>query len=1092
MSKTFLLTLLALLCLACNLNAQTDSINYHSGIWQYLGSNVDKQEYPEINGRLSNFRWKDIERLPGVWDWTEMDSEFTAKAADSLPIIFMVYTKEDAPDWLWSNGVPKVLETDDAGMVTGFAPYYADPTYKMYFERMISAVSAHVRTLPENIRNKIIGVQGCFGSTGDYISYKGNVPSQYKLSSDDFFSLFKEFTQYYYDEYRLNNPHIKVLSNPSNSGDDQTIWVMQNCPGFLKTGTLGKGFQLNGEKTKAAWLYPLMNNPQAGGEYARVRCEIIGANLQSGWWLKFPYKNMFALMCYGIHWGLDWSNQGIDQIKDCNFDSAFSFFNKYSGQKDPATATNALCAFKDVLDAADVSRFPESKYGTASDTNRQRFKNIAAEYAGYGAQLEDADAATSGEMDNINASGTNDVGWDLIEGNYERYLHQINANATSAGYWNIPSRDSITMYGRFGRGFDHANGKNALYFDVDDAFLRNQPVKGAYAIMIEVTYLDSGTGKFQLYYDANNDSNKASLSVTCTNTGVWKKMGITLKDAYFGNRGVNGADFYIKNTGSGNVIFAVVELTRPDATNSNTGITATPVSFAPLCANSISDSSSFILSGMFLTGDRIKVGPLKGFSFATTADSVYKDSLKLVGYGASLKQTIYVKFHPTEGRSYDGNIPVKGGGTKLLNVPVTAIGTNPATLSAAITDITCYNARNGSIDLSATNATDPVSYSWTSTDGFKASTADISSLKPSTYTVSVKSGGGCISTATYMVSQPDVLKVSLSADPIVCKGGTTNLYVQASGGTQPYNGTGTFSVGSGYKTYTVTDAHGCSGKSSLSVANGTLTAPSKPTSITGTGADATGLCGGGKFLYTVSQVSSATFYTWTPPAGCSITSNNSDASSVTLHAPSTFTTGTLSVSAGNVCGSSNPVSKSLTVVPGKPGSISGPSTVTANQKGINYSVSASTGVVYTWTVPGSSSITAGQNTAAITVTWGTKPGYVTVTANNNCGTSAQRNLYVNLSATATAKTLSSSLATPVIYPNPVRDIATVSFTTAVEYRFSMQLHDLTGRIVAEKTGIASTGTNNIGWNISGLPAGVYIMQWMDANDTMQTLKVLKE
>jgi hypothetical protein len=44
---------------------------------------------------------------------------------------------------------------------------------------------------------------------------------------------------------------------------------------------------------------------------------------------------------------------------------------------------------------------------------------------------------TGSEYTNLSASGTNDVGWLLLPGNYERFLHQINANATSAGTWNI-------------------------------------------------------------------------------------------------------------------------------------------------------------------------------------------------------------------------------------------------------------------------------------------------------------------------------------------------------------------------------------------------------------------------------------------------------------------------------------------------------------------------------------------------------------------------------------------------------------------------------------------------------------------------------
>jgi hypothetical protein len=41
------------------------------------------------------------------------------------------------------------------------------------------------------------------------------------------------------------------------------------------------------------------------------------------------------------------------------------------------------------------------------------------------------------------------------------------------------------MYGR-SRGFDIANNKTALYFDVEDNFFRNAPLNAAYPVTIEL------------------------------------------------------------------------------------------------------------------------------------------------------------------------------------------------------------------------------------------------------------------------------------------------------------------------------------------------------------------------------------------------------------------------------------------------------------------------------------------------------------------------------------------------------------------------------------------------------------------------------
>ncbi|HXL58079.1 MAG TPA: T9SS type A sorting domain-containing protein, partial [Chitinophagaceae bacterium] len=589
MKNPLLNLFLALFCLWSSVaNAQvTDTANYNFGTWQAFSSPL--YNHPEVRGRLCNFFWKDIEVAPNVWEWTQFDSDLAMRAKDGLPIIFMVYTKEDAPDWLYLNGVPKVIEKDGVGNITGYSPYYTDPVYKTYFKRMITKVREHVEALPTNIRKLIIAVQGAYGSTGDYISYGGkNVEAQYELTTADFFSLFKEFSQYYYNEYKNTNPKIYLLSNTKNTGNaayTQSLWLMQSLPGsWIKNGTLGKGYQLNDELTKSGWLYNLMNSPQSG-TYVRTRCELVGNGITSGWWAKAPYKNMFALMCYGIQWGLDWSNQPNAQLDDPSFDSSFNFYNKYAGQKDPAKSTSAMCALKDVIDAADVVRFPTAIYGAATRTT-SRLTSVLQPFISYGAKLEDPVTATLNESAELSATGINDVGWDLFPGNYERYLHQITPNVTSAGYWNVQSAHAKSMYGRFARGFDLANDKNALYFDVDNAFLNNAPLDAQYPVMIEVTYLDKGTGKWKLFYDAQNSTNKASIIVTCNNSGLWKKASITLTDAYFGNRGIKGSDFYIKSMNAEDVIFSVVELTRSKpGSSSNTGLFLTSALSAEIQAD---------------------------------------------------------------------------------------------------------------------------------------------------------------------------------------------------------------------------------------------------------------------------------------------------------------------------------------------------------------------------------------------------------------------------------------------------------------------------------------------------------------------------
>lgn len=80
-----------------------------------------------------------------------------------------------------------------------------------------------------------------------------------------------------------------------------------------------------------------------------------------------------------------------------------------------------------------------------------------------------------------------------------------------------------------------------------------------------------------------------------------------------------------------------------------------------------------------------------------------------------------------------------------------------------------------------------------------------------TYQYTIVDVNGCQSTSpSIVITQPAALVASITATPIACQGGLSSVQVTGSGGTTPYNGTGTFSEPGGLHTYNVTDANGCS------------------------------------------------------------------------------------------------------------------------------------------------------------------------------------------------------------------------------------------------------------------------------------------
>ncbi|MBK9191385.1 MAG: T9SS type A sorting domain-containing protein [Crocinitomicaceae bacterium] len=140
----------------------------------------------------------------------------------------------------------------------------------------------------------------------------------------------------------------------------------------------------------------------------------------------------------------------------------------------------------------------------------------------------------------------------------------------------------------------------------------------------------------------------------------------------------------------------------------------------------------------------------------------------------------------------------------------------------ASTDVTCNGDGDGAIDLTISGGTVSGAYtvSWTDGGTFSASTEDISSLDPATYSVTITDDNGCTFTDNYVISEPAALSANgTSTDEMTGNDGTIDLTV--TGGTGPYTfdwtDGGTFSattedltgLAEGAYDVTVTDANGC-------------------------------------------------------------------------------------------------------------------------------------------------------------------------------------------------------------------------------------------------------------------------------------------
>ena len=127
-------------------------------------------------------------------------------------------------------------------------------------------------------------------------------------------------------------------------------------------------------------------------------------------------------------------------------------------------------------------------------------------------------------------------------------------------------------------------------------------------------------------------------------------------------------------------------------------LTATTLaSFGNVCINTTAGPNSFTINGSALNATNISVGPLGGFAFSTTSGGTYTASLSLTQPGGTFSQPIFVQFTPTLVQSYNGNIPVSGGGAAAINVAAVGSGINTtATVttaaSSAVTSISATAA----------------------------------------------------------------------------------------------------------------------------------------------------------------------------------------------------------------------------------------------------------------------------------------------------------------------------------------------------------------------------------------------------------------
>ncbi|MEO6669676.1 MAG: M12 family metallo-peptidase [Ferruginibacter sp.] len=369
-----------------------------------------------------------------------------------------------------------------------------------------------------------------------------------------------------------------------------------------------------------------------------------------------------------------------------------------------------------------------------------------------------------------------------------------------------------------------------------------------------------------------------------------------------------------------------------------------------------------------------------------------------------------------------GNISVTatntcGSGTaRTLAVTAVSVPSQPGAISGN-TAVCAGTSQAYSVAIVAA----ATSYTWTLPSGWSGTSTSNSintTAGASGGNISVKANNVCGSgvaktLALAITASTPAQPGAITGATTVCPGSTQTYSVSAVSGASGY----TWTLPSGWSGTSTSNsiivtAGTVAGNISVSASNGCGTSviqtiavsiggsvPAAPGTIAVSGGTAN-VCTGDNRTYSVPLVQGFT-YNWLAPAGTTINSGQ-NTNSVTIGFTAAFISGSaLSVTASNSCGSSPATSITISKTTiARPGTITigGGSPKVCPGDSRTYSISPVAGITnYNWSVPTGASITSGQGTATISVTY--TPNFITngtlsVTANNNCGTSLPKNLTI--------------------------------------------------------------------------------------------------
>lgn len=495
-------------------------------------------------------KWDDLQTTSTDYSLTLLKNVIKICTDSSLNLEVQLWVGPDAPinnpvNWLRVLGVDTFYT--HGGSSNGPWPDYYDPLYKQYFNKIHKAIADTLFTLsaPQKARLKSVFVSN--GSTGDGGPYKGLADvSSFGIFDDDTWSTFKKRqwdSTYHY--YAKDTSFMRVTYQPEDAAN-YLAYIWDSLPrSYMKKGTPTHEIPSDGQSWRMNW-------PN------RIGMVYLG---EIDAYMKFtPYpwqrtEEMFEILDARVN-RADFMSPWWDTI--AHRDTIVQIFNKYSNQFYVAKSqvTRGFCALADKIDFRDTVEYPTAIYGNVYDSYKIYLQQIHLidisgddiyvkqnRHTGTAlnrmnpARLDSLESILDIQYHEFGPFEHNDICIDCNP-NYTLWVTQKEPQKTSKGQWRIGG-DANSIYGRNARIFKYYHSKYEMYFDLNDTLSSGNTTD---SIRLTVTYLDSGTAKWNILYSNCSGTEQ----VTNTNSGTFKQAVFTIPHFKFTNTMPYGSDIVLK------------------------------------------------------------------------------------------------------------------------------------------------------------------------------------------------------------------------------------------------------------------------------------------------------------------------------------------------------------------------------------------------------------------------------------------------------------------------------------------------------------------------------------------------------------------